>query len=186
MSMRPRKPKNADNPQFGSIHSAPVDFNSRFAQQTAVGVTLIDQRDTFFVQMYFGDVEKDTIMLPNRPKSGMYLRFKIGFLNRRSDRKLIANRIIQEVSKLIGGYFDEKPIENDSYVCGNPADSFYVIGFIQKEESTDYANDFYTLGKAIAGVSENTVFQLDDDQHDYTYTIEANGNDEANMIIKRM
>ena len=186
MSMRPRKPKNAEKPQFGSIHSAPVDFNSRFAQQTAVGVTLIDERNTFFVEMYFGDVKKDTIMLPNRPESGMYLRFKIGFLNRRSDRKSIAKHIIEEVSKKINDFFYTTPIENDSYVCGNPADSFYAIGFIPKEESTDYVNDFYELGQAIAGVPQDTPFNLEGDKHNYVYTIDTDGDDKAEMTIKRV
>ena len=128
-----------------------------------MGVNLINNTKpgAYFVnEMYFGPIGSDDIMVTSEDYRGQrYLRFRLNLLGSRSGRRSFAARIETAMKPLLGPGFGE-PKHTDSYVCGSPANSFYVISFPETSASVStFELDPLVVAKAITGTTPGDIFE---------------------------
>lgn len=184
MSLRPRREKKPTVNNFGSILGPAIDLKP----VQDVGIKLINNTKPgayFVTEMYFGPIGADDIMVRSEDYPGQrYLRFRLNLLGSRSGRRSFAARIETGMKPLLGPEFGDAK-HTDSYVCGSPANSFYVVCFPETSASTStFELDPMVLAKAITGASPGDPFVIDTDGFKYSYAI--TGQDpKFSMVVTR-
>jgi len=190
MSLRPRgekkPPVGPSRALVGSISGPAIDLKPANVTVQDVGMKLINDNKPgayFVTEVYFGPIRGDNIAVATPSYSDQkYLRFRLNLIKSRSGRRQFAKRIEANVKPLLGTGFGD-PKHTDSYVCGSPANSFYVLSFLEKRGSeSTFTFDPKELAKAITGVSEDENFKIDSD--DYTYSITGQGSN-FSMFVKQ-
>ena len=176
MSVRRRPTKNQDSPAFGSLAGPAIDFlkTDDPVASPDIGIRLINNAEPgafFVVQMYFGPITDDNIFVTKPAfKDQRYLRFKLSLISSRAGRRSFAKRINEKVEPLIKGQGVGEAMYTDSYVCGSPANSFFVVSFPCTDTST-FNLDAEAMAEAITGVKPGVDFKIDSDGHMYQYTV---------------
>ena len=174
--MSARRPP-PSTPLFGSLQGPAIDFllpeDGKSQQQPDIALRLVNNGigSFFLVEMYFGAIADDSIVVTTPAFSGQkYLRFKLSLISSKSGRREFSKRIADKMKPLMAGKGLGEAMYTDSYVCGSPANSFFVVSFACNKDST-FNLDAAAAAKAITGVDPKTNFVIDSDGHMYQYTL---------------
>lgn len=168
--------KTPSQAKVGSICGPAIDFalDKKREQSPEIGISIVnegvEEKPTFIVKGYFGNV-KDDNDFATEPTDGKHLRFMLKFIGTRSDRQAFAENINKKIQDIIKGNDLGQPIYTDSYVCGSPKNSFYVVAY-PAQADVNFQLDMKKMAKAIAGgVDENKDFKILEDGYNYQYTV---------------
>ena len=130
MSIRPRHNVLVEAP-VGSMYAPAVDFKRPNAVDIGVGVALVHGKH-FSIDVYYGKIANNSQYRAVQPDTGMpdqkYLAVCIYLLQNREERMELASVIIEKLSSMSEGMFAKVLAhQDDAYVCGSPAQSFYAV-----------------------------------------------------------
>ena len=171
--------KTPSQAKVGSICGPAIDFalDKKREESPEIGISIVNEgvgeKPSFIVKVYFGNVKDDNDFRTEQT-DGKHLRFMLKFIGTRSDRKAFAENINKKIKEIIKGKGLDQPIYTDSYVCGDPVNSFYVVAYPAQADAS-FELDMKEMAKAIAeGVDENKDFKILKDGYNYQYTVSGN------------
>ena len=184
--MRPRNERKPAGPAIGSLYGSAIDVKTT---QLDVGVNIINNSEpnTYFqIEMFFGAIESDmgTNVLNPGFKGQKYLRFRLNRLGSRSGRRSFAQRIERTIAPLLENKGVDDAVYTDSYVCGSPAMSFYVLSYPCYVDTT-FEFDAAELAEAITGVKPGVDFPIDTDGFMYQYSLIGSGDLVSMKVVRQ-
>lgn len=188
MSVRRKADQKAEVPSFGALYGPAIDFlgGNKSSKPEGIGMKLINDNDNkseafFDVHMYFGPIAQDTTVVTQPEFDGQkYLRFKLSMIASLADRKMFADTINKNIQKpnleLLLQKYDVKAAHYNVYVCGQPANSFYVLYFKFPSgfDDDDFTLDVKTMANSIANVDPGITFSIGNDT--FSYQVDENVN----------
>lgn len=136
-----------------------------------IGMKLVDRSADahFLVDMYYGEIADDSLRVVTPEFEGQtYLRFKLSFIGTRKDRRGFAESVHAAVKDSLSGAKDV--VYTDSYVCGSPANSFFVVSYPFSKDAPSFTLEASKLAALIAGVPAETDFEIDGETFKYEMT----------------
>lgn len=188
---RPRKEaKQPTAVSHGSLFANAIDFKPGFAPLNPVGVRLLNDdkpKPKFLIKFYYGPIKSDPdvlVSIPNTSSDSFYLRVRINMVDGITEQMKLGSLVMEKLNNfLVGSSFFAPMAGKAVHVCGNPQNSYYAGYLMKKEGGSEYVADFRAMATAIAGVSDNKKFTID--EHEYTYEIQNVTERAAEMWVTR-